>query len=304
MKRRMKIILGICFGILLCANTVSAATPRVMVSDYLVKEKKVIAGKEFNLTVTLKNTAKKVVKNIKLSVNTENGELLPAKGAGTAYIEQMEAESEKELIFNMRAANALEEKAYKLLLKTEYESSSGLEYTVEEALFIPVFVEQRLSVTDIFMADDHVELGDTVEISAMVNNLGDGMLYNVAARLKGDNIQETETYIGNIESGKRDMIDVLTKADIVTEGDHKKNQIVIFYEDKEGNVYEREEEIVIKVGEPVYENLEKVKEDNSSKENLINILEGITVITVIVIIGFLIIKRRKHKQQILDEFMR
>lgn len=111
MKKIMSVLICICLGILVNVNVTEAATPRVMVSDYSIKEGEVIAGKEFTLTIMLKNTAVKTVKNIKLSISTENGELLPAAGAGTAYVNQIEGDSEEKVVFKMRAANGLEEKA-------------------------------------------------------------------------------------------------------------------------------------------------------------------------------------------------
>lgn len=305
MRKIINVFICLCLGILMSANVAMAATPRVMVSDYSVKEKEVISGKEFTLTISLKNTAVKAVKNVKLSISTENGELLPAKGAGTAYVEQIDGNSEKEFTFKMMAANGLEEKAYKLALKTEYESSGGIGYTVEESVFIPVSLEQRLSVTDIFLTGgtvESLEIGDTVEISAVVNNLGDGVLYNVAAQIKGDNLQELESYIGNIESGKSGTIDALTKATVVTQGDKKDNRIIITYEDKDGNVYEKEYELEVTVSEPVYENLEKVKETGKYSGAVKKVVWILIVIVMIGFIVWLFIKRKKRKQQILDEF--
>lgn len=305
MRKIIKVFICLCLGILMSTNVAVAATPRVMVSDYSVKEEEVISGKEFTLTISLKNTAVKAVKNVKLSISTENGELLPVKGAGTAYVEQIDGNSEKEFTFKMMAASGLEEKAYKLALKTEYESSGGTEYTVEESVFIPVSLEQRLSVTDIFLTGgtvESLEIGDTVEISAVINNLGDGVLYNVAAQIKGDNLQELESYIGNIESGKSGTIDALTRAMVVTQGDKKDNRIIITYEDKDGNVYEKEYELEVTVSEPVYENLEKVKETGEYSGVVKKI---VWILIVIVMAGFIVwffIKRKKRKQQILDEF--
>ncbi|MCM1499456.1 MAG: hypothetical protein NC124_13395 [Clostridium sp.] len=303
MKKLGYLFLCICIGLLGNAVKVQAATPRVMVSDYSVKEGEVVAGKDFTLTVTLKNTAAKAVKNVKLSVTAENGELLPAKGAGTAYIEQIDADSEEPVTFPMTAASGLEEKAYKLLVKTEYESTGGYEYTVDDTVFIPISLGQRLSVTDVFLAEDYVELGDTVEISAVVNNLGEGMLYNVSAKVKGDNVQELETYVGNIESGKSGTIDILTKAVLVTAGDHNKNKIFVAYEDKQGNVFEQETEITISVAEPMYENLEKVKEGNDSSGMVKGIVKVLLVVLALAGIIWFLRMRRKRKQQMLDEFI-
>ncbi|MDE6625248.1 MAG: hypothetical protein K2K56_02625 [Lachnospiraceae bacterium] len=303
MKRLLCLFMCICLGLLGNAGIVKAATPRVMVSDYSVDGEEVIAGKDFTLTITLKNTATKAVKNVKLSITTENGELLPAKGAGTAYVEQIDADSEEPITFKMTAANGLEEKAYKLSVKTEYESSGGWEYTVDDTIFIPVSLGQRLSVTDVFLPEAYVELGDTVEVSAVVNNLGEGMLYNVSAKIQGDNLQELENYVGNIESGKSGTVDALTKAIVVTEGNHAKNKIIISYEDKEGNVFEQERVIEVNVAEPVYENLEKVKDKKDNSDLIKGTLKILLIIVVVAGVIWFFDKRRKRKQQMLDDFI-
>lgn len=303
MKKIWCLLICICLGMLGAVQNVKAATPRVMVSDYSVGKNGVVAGEDFTLTITLNNTAAKAVKNIKISVTTENGELLPAKGAGTAYVGQIDAESEEEFTFAMTAASGLEEKAYKLLVKTEYESSGGWEYTVDDTLFIPISLGQRLSVTDIFLPEAYVELGDTVEISAVVNNLGEGKLYNVSAKIEGDNLQKLETYVGNIESGKSGTIDALTKAVVVTEGNHVKNELTIFYEDKEGNVFEKEVPIEVSVAEPVYENLERVKDKKDNSDVIKMILKILLMIAVVAGVIWFFDKRRKRKQQMLDDFI-
>ena len=303
-KRFAVLVVCFCLGILSQVTPLSAATPRVMVSDYTIKEGKVTAGKEFTLIVTLSNTStKNTVKNLKLSLISENGDLLPADGAGTAYVEQIDTDSETELTFKMKARDGLEEKSYKLTLKTEYENTNGYEYTVEDSIFIPVSLDQRFSVTDIFIAEDSIQIGDVVEISAVVNNLGAGQLYNVSAEIKGDNIQENNTYVGNIESGKSGTVDVLTKADIVTEGEHKKNYLIISYEDKEGKIYKQEIQFDVIVTKPIYENLEKVKEATDHSKTIRTVVTVIVVILVIVAFIYLGVKRRKRKQQILDEFI-
>lgn len=303
MKKLLCLFMCICLGLLGSAGIAEAATPRVMVSDYSVDGTEVVAGEDFTLTVTLKNTATKAVKNVKISITAENGELLPAKGAGTAYVEQIDAESEEPFTFKMTAASGLEEKAYKLSVKTEYESAGGWEYTVDDTIFIPISLGQRLSVTDIFLPEAYVELGDTVEVSAVVNNLGEGMLYNVSAKIEGDNLQELETYIGNIESGKSGTVDALTKAVVVTEGAHTENKIIISYEDKEGNVFEKERHIEVSVAEPVYEKLEKVKDKRDNSGIIKGIVKLLLIIAVVAGIIWFLDKRKKRKQQMLDEFI-
>lgn len=283
-------------------NQASAATPRVMLSDYSIEEGSVTAGKDFTLRLVLRNTAaKSSVRNLKVSVSSENGEFLPTEGAGTAYLDKIDAASEAEFIFSMRALDGLEEKSYKVSIKTEYEDASGNSYDVTDYIYLSITLEQRISITDVYLADYDLQLGDTAEICGTVNNLGAGTLYNVTAHITGDNVMEQDSYIGNIESGKSGTVDVLTKADVVSHNTGDKNCLVITYEDKAGNEYSEQTDIAITVAQPIYENLERVKEPANVSGIVRNIGIIAVVIVVIVLVIFISYKRWKKKQKMLDE---
>lgn len=304
MKKILSFLICICLGIIIggtAVDKVQAANPRVMISDYSIVEGEVFAGQTFTLDITMKNTAASAVRNLKFTVSTENGELLPVEGAGTAYLSRIDANGEEHLIFAMKAIDGLEEKSYKLTLRTEYEGSNGIEYTVDESVFIPIRLKQRVSVTDVFLPDSEVELGDTVEISASINNLGDGKLYNVSVRVSGENLEETASYIGNIESGKSGILDVLTKASSISQiGD--KNKLIVSYEDMAGNLYKNEAEIIVAVSQPMYGNLELVKEAKDSSGTVKTVLWIVAGIGVVAVIVWLFVQRRKRKKSILEEF--
>lgn len=304
MKKLISFLICICLGIFIGGaelTQVQAANPRVMISDYSIEEGEVLAGQPFTLNITLKNTASSAVRNLKLTIATEQGELLPLEGAGTAYVAKIDADGEAQISFSMKAIDGLEEKSYKLTLKTEYEGSNGIEYTVDESVFIPVKLKQRISVTDIFLPESRLELGDTVEISASINNLGDGPLYNVSVQVLGENLEETGSYIGNIESGKSGILDVLTKASSISEiGD--KNKLIVSYEDRAGNLYRQEAEFLVSVKQPMYENLELVKTTPDSSGMIKIILWVIVGVAVLAAVVWVLIKRRQRKKSILEEF--
>lgn len=277
-----------------------AAEPKVMVTDYKVNPAAVISGDSFKLTLTIKNTAARKVKNLKLSVISEEGNLLPAKGAGTAYISELAAGEELEQEFDMTAVHGLEEKAYKLVIKSEYEDTAGVSYTVEDNIFIPISLEQRLSVTDIF-ADDSVKLGDDVEITGSVNNLGEGTLYNVCVTVEGDNVDKQTSYVGNIESGKSGNIDIITRTTHVTEVDRQKNSMIIAYEDKQGKKYEQQADVGIYVEAIDYSNLQVLKETKEKElSKTAVVIAAVLVIAVLVII--LAVMKWRKKKRILEEF--
>ena len=313
MKYRKKIykhiILSTVWLLILAASTMhfksvlNAATPRVMLDDYSVKEGQVTSGKEFTLDFTIKNYSDKQVKNLKVNVSSENGDFIPVDNAGSVYIESIASKESEKVSFKLKAADGLEEKSYKVNVVTDYDNANVYEYKSEESIFLPVKLEQRLSLTDLFVDGSSCVVGDTVEISASVNNLGEGALYNVMVDVEGDNIEENTSYVGTIEKGKTGTIDVLTKADVVTEGNHKDNKIIVKYENKAGEQFTSETLLDISVGIPVYENLEKIKEGSDNSIVFVTTAKVIGILLLLAIAGYALYRRQKRKQRILDEFI-
>ncbi len=284
-----------------------AATPRLMISDYKIVGGKIVGGQEFNMKLTLKNTAAKTtVKNVKVTLSTENGEFLPVDSAGTAYVESIAGDGEQELSFTLKAVKGLEEKSYKLMVKTEYEGSSGMEYTVDETLFLPITMEQRLSVTDLFLTGDNVYIGDSVELTAKVNNLGEGSLYNVTAKWSGQGIDEMTSHIGTVEPGKSANVDIITLASELTK-EVTLTSLYVTYEDIDGVSHTEELKLgslgfQLNVSSPVYDDLEKIKGDDTKKVDWTLVKWMVVVVIVVIVVAVVIIRRAKRKKKILEEF--
>ena len=301
MKKICAFIVMICIVIGIPVLNARAYTPKLIISDYSIDVDKVIAGEDFNLTLTMDNTSKTKLKNIKITVSSEAGEILPVDGTGSMYMGELAGQSSAELAFTMCAALGLDDKPYKLNIKMEYEDGYGNPYTMEDSIFISVSLKQRLSVTDIL--SDGVKVGDDVEVTASVNNLGEGMLYNVSAKVEGEHVNSQESYIGNIESGKSGAIDIITKTTgVTTEGDVCKDKLIITYEDKEGNKNTESFDLWLSIATSQYENLEILKEksDSSSISKQTIIVICVCVVVIAFIVWKVIMWRRKKKR--LEEF--
>ncbi|MCM1288073.1 MAG: hypothetical protein NC240_07145 [Clostridium sp.] len=299
----LSIMLCIFMCFLGCFNAVvsKAAEPKVMVVGYKLNPAAVVSGEDFKLTVTLKNTASRKVRNLKLTVASAEGEFIPVNGAGTEYISEMAAEEELDIAFDMTAISGLQEKSYKLTIKSEYEDTNGYSYTVEDNLYIPITLEQRLSVTDI-MSDPSVKLGDDIEITGRINNIGAGTLYNVTVKIEGENVNTQTSYVGNIESGKSGNIDVLTHTiHPVEEGVYSKNYMIVTYEDKSKNKHEEKYELQLSIEATNYSNLEILKEPEEKEISSETIIIIAVVVVVFVVIILSVMKWRK-KKKILEEF--
>ncbi|MDE6026237.1 MAG: hypothetical protein K2G45_12395 [Lachnospiraceae bacterium] len=305
--RKLKISISIILCAFVCflgcfkALDIKAAEPKVMVINYKLNPTEVVSGEDFTIAITLKNTASRKVRNLKLTVTSAEGEFIPVNGAGTAYINEMAAEEELDIAFDMTAISGLQEKSYKLTIKSEYEDTNGYSYTVEDNIYIPITLEQRISVTDI-MSDSSVKLGDDIEITGRINNIGEGTLYNVSVEVEGENIDTQLSYIGNIESGKSGNIDVLTHTiHPVEDGRYSKNYMTVTYEDKNKEKHSQKVDLYLSIEATNYSNLEILKEPEEKEVSSETIIIIAVVAVVLVVIILSVMKWRK-KKKILEEF--
>ena len=108
-----------------CPYSAQAATPKVLVSGYKVSAATIYSGDNFNLTLEIQNTSKNKVRNMKVTVASEGGEIIPVSGTGSAYVAEIAGNETSEQTFSMQAAAGLAEKTYKL--SAHPPSQSGLE---------------------------------------------------------------------------------------------------------------------------------------------------------------------------------
>ena len=210
------------------AMTVQASQPKVMVVDYQIVQKEIVAGQTFDLKVTIKNTGSRYVDNLKISVTSDTGDIVPAEGAGNGFLEELPNGEESTFTFRLRAADGLTEKSYKLSVVNEYDDIWGNPYSATDVIYLPVKLEQRASITDLYVDDDAV-LGDSVEVIGSVNNMGAGMLYNVRVRVESNYLEENDTFIGNIDTGKSGSIDILTNAYATTSETGELSNVVVTF---------------------------------------------------------------------------
>ena len=282
------------------AMTVQASQPKVMVVDYQIVQKEIVAGQTFDLKVTIKNTGSRYVDNLKISVTSDTGDIVPAEGAGNGFLEELPNGEESTFTFRLRAADGLTEKSYKLSVVNEYDDIWGNPYSATDVIYLPVKLEQRASITDLYVDDDAV-LGDSVEVIGSVNNMGAGMLYNVRVRVESNYLEENDTFIGNIDTGKSGSIDILTNASATTSETGELSNVVVTYEDKEGNETELTGKFKVTVNSPVYDNVEKIKDTTTKINKNIIIAVCIAVILIVALIAGTI-RRNKRKKRILEEF--
>lgn len=279
-------------------NVKAASTPRVMLIDYSFSTDKIYAGDSFTLDFTLENTAWYEVRNIKCTVFSENGEIIPIKSAGTGYIDKLPGEETAELSFELESLKNLEEKAYKLTIQTEYEDWDG-SYEAKDTIYVPINLGTEIVVSDVYIADENIHLGDNIEILATVNNTGAGKIYKVIASVSGDHVDDGSTFVGNIESGKSGNVDIIVKTTAL-KASGMKNEMTISYENLDGEEFSETIQLgQIDVKEQSYAGLIEVKED--TEEPMLSDRAKLWIVAgAIVLVIILLMLRRKMKLRKLE----
>ena len=305
-KRIIKKLVWICvtllvLGIVPGGKAVHADTPRVMLTEYAFSEENIYAGDSFTLSFTLKNTYKYEIRNLKCTLMSEAGEFLPVNSAGTGYVEKIKGGESVEMSFDLEALKNLEEKSYKLTVKTEYEDWNG-SYDVQDVIYVPVKLATDMVVSDVYIAEENIHLGDNIEILATVNNTGAGKIYKVIATAEGDHIDTGTSYVGNIEPGKNGNIDIVVKTKALRDSGST-NDLIVTYENLDGEQFSKKIPLgQIDVSAQVYADLIEVKEDTSKPFITDNMKLAMVIGAVVLIIVILIIRRRMRLRKLEKEF--
>ena len=310
MKKKVKEVLGLITIMLLILSVFipairsEAAVPRIMVTEYSLSQEEIYPGDEFTLTFKLKNTWKNAVSNIKCTVSTDNGEFIPVNTAGTNYVSEIPSNEEIELSCLLKAAKKLDEKSYKVNIKLEYDDWNN-KYEVKDKIYIPVTLKTEVIVSETYIAEEEIRLGDNIEVVSTINNIGGADIYKVTATATGDNIADSVCYVGTVDAGKSGNIDIITKATAVSKPDTTDNKLVITYEDSDGKEYSEEVFLgnngIIDVLEQDYSDIIEIKEDNSkglSTYDKLLICGAVLVALILIIVVRKAAKRRQLEKEL------
>ncbi|MBR3042484.1 MAG: hypothetical protein IKH94_07400 [Eubacterium sp.] len=281
-----------------------AMTPRVMMTSYSLDKKEIYPGDTFSLKFTIKNTSKNMIMNLKCTAVSAKGEFLPINGVGTDYVDEIAGEEEQEIILDFEAVKGLSEKTYNIKIKTEYEDWSG-SYKSEDTVYIPIKLKTEVLVSDTYIAEEEIRLGDNIEIVSTINNIGAADIYKVTAQLSGHNIDDATSYIGNIKSGKNANVDIITKAtkhDDPLDATQYDNDLIITYEDINGNKYSEKVGMGnITVLEQDFSDIIQIKEDTTKHLTEANKAEIIIAVTL-VLVGIFFVRRTIKRKKLEKNF--
>ena len=294
-------------------SSAGTSVPRVIVTGFSTEPGEVRAGSNFKLIVHLKNTSSRTgVSNLLFDLQApssgteaaaEAPAFLPASGSSSIYLDSIPAGGTKDISIELNARADLVQKPYSISMSMKYEDSAAAQYEAQSSLAIPVRQEARFEFSKMQIAPDTVSVGEEVNISCSLYNLGRVKMYNVKARFEGKMIDTQEQFIGNLDAGATGTIDAIVTAKKATKGTEE-CKLVLTYEDDAGNVSTSEQKFQMTVlEEAAVEDAgmmpEAVPEEGGSPAGLAAVVLAVIAAAAGGTVAF--IKRRKKKNHEAEE---
>lgn len=233
------------------ASTETTHIPKVIISGFTTNPAEVVAGEDFTLSVTFKNTSDSVsVSNMKAALTSEV--FNPVSGSSTLFVESLPPGSTKAMSIKLHAKADAAPGSYNVSFALNYDvgvqTKDNAPVTDTEVVAIPVKQVPKVQVSTMQVVPSDIYVGNDVNIMTSVNNTGKSTLYNVSAKITDENGLFTlgEQYLGNLQSGASGAVDLYITPQ---SAGSTSIQLNVSYEDEDGNVYNATQKVEASVME-------------------------------------------------------
>ena len=269
MKKLITIILVLvmCFGFTLTAyaeeteTTQDASNPRLMVTDFKVDGGSLTPNKKSKVTITLKNYSNtKYIKNIKLSVTEDSGDIKPV-GTGNKFVDIIYAGSTYTWEIELTASSTAQIGEHAVTVSSEYEDKYYGAYSGSDVIRVNVKQTVGLDYSGVQLPVK-VYPDDTTTMDIAILNTGKSNIRNckIDFDIKGLESGGT-TFVGEIPAGEQGSASANLR--VGKELGETEGTVTITYEDEFGKTYTKEQKvsttIVEKPVEPEAEEEEQAK---------------------------------------------
>lgn len=219
--------------------------PKMIVSAVSTDPAEVEPGRDFMLTLTLKNTSgSDSVKNMEITLTPQGGAFSSTSGTTSAYVSYLGAGCSKAISMGMMPKDGLAPGVYSIDVRMAYDTSvNNASSSANETVTVTVAQspQARLAAID---ANPYggAYAGESISLRSAVYNVGKSPIYNVFATFSGGEgiISTKEVFLGNIESGGTGDISTYVSALNIGTTNIK---LTVRYEDGSGQTYTLESEI-------------------------------------------------------------
>lgn len=226
------------------------AEPVVYISGSSMEPETAMAGEEFTLTLTLKNSlTTKSVRNMLVKVDTGNLQLALREDTNIFQIEEIAAGGEAKLALRFAAEPSTPAGKYTLNFQFNYDSSKTLNLSSAGTAVVEIRQPANMELV-MPRFSDSVTVGETVPLSLQVMNMGRDSMYNVRCVVSGFGFAPSNTgYIGTMAAGSSATtdIDLYIIALNASDGNENGSQygdtvgtVTLIYEDESGTEYSQQ----------------------------------------------------------------
>lgn len=288
------------------APEVATAEPVIYISGSRVEPEKAMAGEEFTLTVTLKNSlTTKFVRNMLVKVDTGNLHINLLEDSNIFQIDKIPAGGEAELTIRFGTDSSLPAGKYPLNFTFNYDSSKTLNLSSSGTTLVEIQQPANMELVMPRFADS-VTVGETIPVNFQVMNMGRDPMYNVRCVVSGFGFAPSNTgYIGTMGAGTSatTKIELYIIALNASKGNENGSQygdtvgtVTLIYENENGEAFQQETTFETTVNRPIVQlqqtdNTEEEKQKAASQWWVsVLILGGVILAAVI---GIILVKKRQ-----------
>lgn len=286
--------------------------PQVIIESYTYGEEgatSVVGGQVFTLTMKIKNAGKVAIENVKITVSssadaTTGGAFSPANSSNTFFVQSIPAGGTIDQSIDLVPKSDAAPKSYGLDIAFNYEAivnGERIEMNPTETISIPLTQPDRFEVGELQMWGP-VMVGDTLSGTVSYVNKGKSTIFNLSVKVEGEGFTtaESESYIGNVESGSGDSYEPSLN---VNQAGPITGRLIFSYEDANGEV----KEVVKEFQSEAMENtpadpMPDVPVDVMPEETGLSVWAwiaiaggGVVVAIIVIVVVVKVIKKKKQK---------
>ena len=291
------------------APEVATAEPVVYISNRVVQPDKVMAGEEFTLTVTLKNSlATKSVKNMLVKIDTGNLHINLLENTNVFQVDKIPAGGETELTFRLGSDASIPAGKYNLNFTFNYDSSKTLNLSSSGSTIVEIHQPANMELVTPRFAQS-VTVGETIPLSLQVMNMGRDPMYNVRCTVSGFGFAPSNTgYIGTMDAGSSATteVELYIIALNASQGNENGSQhgntvgtVTLIYEDETGQEYQQETQFETTVNRPVVEVAQTASGEDAEEKAAGQWWISVLILGGVILaagFGFVLIKRKKKNR--------
>lgn len=291
------------------APEVATAEPVVYISNSVVQPDKVMAGEEFTLTVTLKNSlATKSVKNMLVKIDTGNLHINLLENTNVFQVDKIPAGGETELTFRLASDASIPAGKYNLNFTFNYDSSKTLNLSSSGSTIVEIHQPANMELV-MPRFSQSVTVGETIPLSLQVMNMGRDPMYNVRCTVSGFGFAPSNTgYIGTMDAGSSATteVELYIIALNASKGNENGSQygdtvgtVTLIYEDETGQEYRQETQFETTVNRPVVEVPQTASGEDAEEKAAGQWWFSVLILGGVILaagIGFALIKRKKKNR--------